>query len=52
MKKYGITRREWLAGASCLGLSMIPACATPKRLTLALLARSFFRVMQLKGYSA
>jgi carbonic anhydrase len=28
MKKYGITRREWLAGASCLGLSMIPACTT------------------------
>lgn len=27
MKKRGITRREWLVGASCIGLSMVPACA-------------------------
>ncbi|MEC4749163.1 carbonic anhydrase [Methylomicrobium sp. Wu6] len=28
MKKRGITRREWLAGASCLSLALVPACAT------------------------
>lgn len=28
MKKDGITRREWLIGASCLGLGMVPACVT------------------------
>jgi carbonic anhydrase len=28
MKKNGMTRREWLVGASCLGLSMVPACGT------------------------
>ena len=28
MKKHGMTRREWLVGASCLGLGMLPACAT------------------------
>jgi carbonic anhydrase len=28
MKKQGITRREWLVGASCLGLGMFPACGT------------------------
>lgn len=26
MKKQGITRREWLVGASCLGLGMVTAC--------------------------
>jgi carbonic anhydrase len=28
MKKHGITRREWLVGASCLGLGMVSACGT------------------------
>jgi carbonic anhydrase len=28
MNKYGITRRDWLVGASCLGLGMVSACAT------------------------
>jgi len=28
MKKRGITRREWLIGAGCLGLGMLPACAS------------------------
>jgi carbonic anhydrase len=28
MKKHGITRREWLVGASCLGLGMASACST------------------------
>lgn len=28
MKKDGITRREWLVGAGCLGLGMVPACGT------------------------
>lgn len=28
MKKHGITRREWLTGASCFGLGMVPACST------------------------
>jgi carbonic anhydrase len=28
MKEHGITYREWLTGAGCLGLSMVPACST------------------------
>jgi carbonic anhydrase len=28
MKKYGINRREWLVGTSCLGLGLFPACST------------------------
>jgi carbonic anhydrase len=27
-QKHGITRREWLASASCLGLGMVPACSS------------------------
>jgi carbonic anhydrase len=32
MKKYTISRRDWLIGASCVGLGMIPACGiqTPR----------------------
>jgi carbonic anhydrase len=26
MKKYTITRRDWIIGATCVGLSMLPAC--------------------------
>lgn len=30
MKEHGITRREWLTGAGCLGLSMVPACSSER----------------------
>lgn len=35
MKEPGINRREWLTGAGCLGLSMIPACSTERVLSKA-----------------
>lgn len=31
MKEHGITRREWLTGAGCLGLSMVSACSSRVR---------------------